>query len=156
VKRIKLTKNQWALVDDEDYDYFNQFYWQAIWDRKTKSYRACRTEYPTRRTILMHREIMNTPKELKCDHKDHDTLNNQKNNLRNVTNAQNSMNKKFANSTNSLGILGVQRHNKKFRAYIMIKGKQIIGKSKTTLDEAKQDRRNMEEKYFGEFSYIGV
>ena len=99
---------------------------------------------------------MNTPKGMKCDHKDHDTLNNQKYNLRNVTNQQNLMNLKSPNSRNSLGVLGVQKHNTKFRAYIMVNKKQITGKVKDTIEEAIQDRKELERMYFGEFSYQGA
>lgn len=154
MKLIELTQNQIAKVSDNWYDYLNRWNWQARWNESTKSYYACRTEYePRKTTIAMARVVANTPDGMICDHINHDTLDNQEDNLRNVTNQQNLMNLKCATTRNSLGILGVQKHNKKFRSYIMINGKQISGKVKETIEEAIQDRKNLELVYFGEFSY---
>lgn len=87
MKTIPLTKGKVALVDDGDYDYLMQWKWCD-----THGY-AMRRSYEKgtrkRKTILMHRVIMNTPVGLEVDHKDFNGLNNQKYNLRNCTSDEN-------------------------------------------------------------------
>lgn len=86
MKLIPLTQNKFAIVDDEDYDWLNQFKWHYS------------TGYAMRRSgkevLLMHREIMNTPKGMESDHEDGKGLNNRKYNLRVCTHAQNMSNQK--------------------------------------------------------------
>jgi hypothetical protein len=92
MKEIKLTRDQVALVDDEDYEYLNQFKWQAYKGERT--YYACRhTRKGDVEREIMHRVIMNTPKGMEVDHIDHNGLNNQKYNLRNCTRSQNQSNR---------------------------------------------------------------
>ena len=52
----------------------------------------------------MHREIMNTPKEMVTDHKDGNGLNNCKSNLRIVTNRQNAQNMRVDKSSKYPGV----------------------------------------------------
>jgi len=44
MKLIPLTQNQFAKVDDDDYDRLNQYKWFAQWNEPTQSYYACRAE----------------------------------------------------------------------------------------------------------------
>lgn len=94
MKEIQLTRGQVALVDDDDYHYLSQFSWYVV-DGKT-TYYAVRAAWDKVKKrcyhVLMHREIMKTPKHLDVDHIDHNGLNNQKFNLRNCTKAENNMN----------------------------------------------------------------
>jgi len=79
-----------ALVDDEDYDYLNQWNWSY-----SKGY-ACRSIVlkKKREIVRMHRLIMKAPDNLEIDHIDHNGLNNQKLNLRIVTRKENANNSK--------------------------------------------------------------
>jgi hypothetical protein len=151
MKEIPLTQGQVALVDDEDFEFLNQWNWYARWDKTTLSYYAFRTEFPTRKTIVMSRLIMNTPKDLQCDHINHDTLNNQKRNLRNVTKSNNQMNRKGPRINTDLGILGVHRHGSGFRGDININKKSIHLPTRRTIEEAIADRKAAEEKYYEEY-----
>jgi hypothetical protein len=90
MKKIKLTQGQFAKVDDEDYDWLNQWKWCAQYNPKTKSYYAVRSVKEG--VKIMSRVIMGEPKGKLVDHEDHDTLNNKKNNLRVATRSQNGMN----------------------------------------------------------------
>jgi hypothetical protein len=94
MKEIILTQGQVALVDDEDYEYLNQFKWQAFWSKKAHTFYAHRPIYKgnKRTKILMHRQILNVPDGLQVDHINHKTLDNQKYNLRIVTCRQNNQN----------------------------------------------------------------
>lgn len=102
MKTIPLTQGQEAIVDNEDYDIQNQFKWCAHWVPSTKSYVAMRREVVdgVSKTIYMHREIMNTPDGMECDHRHHNTLDNRRSELRNCTQSQNRMNKRiYKNNT---------------------------------------------------------
>jgi len=93
MKKIKLTRGLEALVDDEDFEYLNQWKWYALKSNKTH-YAVRNYRFNGKHSLLrMHRIIMATPDNLVIDHKDRDGLNNQKGNLRNCTIIQNAINK---------------------------------------------------------------
>ena len=88
MKRIPLTQGQYALVDGEDYEKLNIHKWYACYRDNTQSYRAVKTIYPDGRPVqlIMSRYIMGEPKGMQVDHRNHNTLDNQKSNLRICTN----------------------------------------------------------------------
>jgi hypothetical protein len=100
MKKIPLTQNKFALVDDEDYDDLNQFKWYA--HKSGNTYYACRKiSHPIKPKKQydekMHRKIMGLKfgNKLQPDHLDHNGLNNQKLNLRitdKIGNAENMYN----------------------------------------------------------------
>ncbi|KKN75918.1 hypothetical protein LCGC14_0376260 [marine sediment metagenome] len=87
IKRIKLTQGKFALVDDEDFEWLNQWKWCAACSKD--HWNACRGQ-----GVLMHRVIMNAPKGLQVDHKNHNGLDNQRYNLRLATQSQNNWNRR--------------------------------------------------------------
>lgn len=92
------------------------------------------------KVVMLHRFIMNTPKNMEVDHINHYTLDNRKSQLRNVTHAQNSQNRKGAQANNTSGVRGVYWH-KQFGRWIAtarIEGKtKYIGRF-TDLSEAEE------------------
>lgn len=120
MKEIPLTKGQVAKVCDCHYHLVKDYKWCALWNPCTKSYYAQRATTIVERfmgapsTAQMHRIINNTPKGVKTDHADHDTLNNQCSNLRDATTSQNAMNRKNKgyNSTGFKGVSFKKRSNK--------------------------------------------
>lgn len=99
MKEIKLTKGQVTLVDDDDFDWLNQWSWYA--DKIGGTFYVKRRIYLGRingkgrgRSIYIHREIMQPSKGKRIDHKDGDGLNNQKHNLRECTHTENMRNAK--------------------------------------------------------------
>ena len=90
MKQIPLTQGKFALVDDADFDWLNQWKWYCL----NGAY-AARNVYSgkNKKCILMHREIACTPDGLLTDHRDLDGLNNQRYNLRDATKSQNGMNR---------------------------------------------------------------
>lgn len=161
MKAIQLTNGYIALVDDDDFDYLNKWKWQAIKCKGGYVY-ATRGFYKEKgkvRKIMMHREIMKTPKGMVCDHSDHNTLNNQKSNLRNCSYSNNSMNKTSQKGSSSK-YLGVHVNKQKYkgkvysywRAQIMVDKKKVtIGSFKSEL-EAAAAYDCMANKYFGDFA----
>ena len=155
MKKIKLTQNKYALVDDNDFEELNKFKWHAlkdentfytgrkIWDKKTKK----------QKYITMHRVIMKTPKGKETDHIDNNGLNNQRSNLRIVTHSQNQMNKGMSKN-NTSGFKGVSwdKNSKKWLALIRFNGKQIYLGVYTTKEEASEAYIKACIKYHGEFA----
>lgn len=153
MKEIYLTQNQIAIVDDWRYEEVNQFKWSARWDENTKSFYAIRTEYhPRQVTVYMHREIANTPKGLRCDHINHNTLDNQECNLRNVTSSQNTMNSK-TRYDNELGERCIHFYGSGYQVRIMKNGKRVFDKTYQSLDEAIAERDKAIKRIHGEFYY---
>jgi hypothetical protein len=154
MKEIKLTQDQLALVDDDDFDYINQWGWYAKFQKGTHSFYAARNEKlgDKQVTVRMHRVIMQTEPGFVVDHINHNTLDNRKANLRNVTEKQNLMNKVMYKN-NTTGVRDVLRHGSGYRARIGVDGKRINGKTRKTVEEAKEDRLYLESKFFGEYNY---
>lgn len=83
-KTIQLTQGQVAIVDDEDYEYLNQWKWCVIkTGRKTKVIFAYRIDKSGGKPvgILMHRLIANAPSDLYVRHNNGDRLDNRRENL---------------------------------------------------------------------------
>ena len=130
MKRISLTQGQYAIVDDDMFDYLNQFKWFANWNKDTQSFYAWRKSKKKddkRHTIPMAREILGLKQGDKHqgDHKDHNTLDNRMMNLRIVTSQQNNWNRKSPK--------GYSWNRGTFQAQIMASGKSIfLGRFHTT------------------------
>lgn len=78
MKKIKLTQDKTALVDDDDYEYLSQWKWSL--QRGYNKYYSAR--YFDGKYIYMHRLIISAKKGEYVDHIDNNGLNNQKLNLR--------------------------------------------------------------------------
>lgn len=105
MKLIKLTQGQFAQVDDEDYDYLNQFKWCTQKNRNT--YYAVRAIHMNGKKckVIMHRVILELKdSKILVDHIDRNGLNNQRNNLRSCNNSQNQMNKRSKGISKYLGV----------------------------------------------------
>ncbi len=156
MKEIQLTQGKVALVDDEDYEYLNQFRWHAHKSKRTWSVRRNISIGHSKGTVLcMHIVLMSPPKGFEIDHKDHNGLNNQKHNLRCCLNKQNVRNMRIP-IDNSTGFKGVcsrkQREHKelKYSAYIQ---RIHLGHFKTKEEAALAYNKKAKE-LFGEFACL--
>jgi hypothetical protein len=116
-KSIPLSQGKFALVDDEDFEYLNQWKWH------------CHHGYAERSDhgftpVRMHREIIHTPTGWYTDHVNGNPLDNRKINLRACTASENQHNSKL-NKDNTSGYKGVYFNNKqnKWYAKIRVNGK---------------------------------
>jgi hypothetical protein len=128
MKKIQLTQGKFAIVDDADYEWLNQWKWYACADCNT--YYAVRAAYKDGKqtTVQMHRQILSLkpsdPRQ--CDHRDGNGLNNRRKNLRIATHAQNQHNQKPQKGGTSI-YKGVSwhRHTAKWCARIGVNGQAI-------------------------------
>jgi len=85
-----------TIIDTEDLEKIKAFpnTWHAHYDNNVKNYYISGAYICDGRivNVQLHRLVMNTPKTLMVDHKNHNTVDNRKYNLRNVTNYENSQN----------------------------------------------------------------
>lgn len=121
MKEIQLTKGKVALVDDDDYEELIKYKWH-INKGNTTFYATRHIEKIHKNKILMHRMIMNVPKEMFIDHIDGNGLNNQRSNLRIVTKRQNSQNKHMEKSSKYVGV-SFDKDTNKWKASIQINKK---------------------------------
>ncbi len=116
MKQIPLTRGQFALVDNEDYDFLIQWNWSARRGQHDNTYYARRTDYSTgqKKEVIMHRLIMKAEKGQMIDHIDGNGLNDQKSNLRFCTPSQNQSNCRRRSGANMTSrFLGVSLKNQK-------------------------------------------
>lgn len=158
MKRIPLTKGQYALVDDIDYQDVSRFNW-CIAKSGSRLYasRKRSRKFPGKRlTLYLHRHIMGEPVGLMVDHINHDTLDNRRENLRVCTQTQNLQNRSGAMGRSKTGLRGVcfDRARNKFLAQISVNGNRInLGRFKTA-EEAKAVYDYANRKHFGEFGGV--
>ena len=157
MKKIPLTKGMFALVDDADYEWLNQWKWYAMKVRNTfYAVRGC-CQSGKYELILMHREILKALPNEKTDHRNHNGLDNQRGNLRTCTNTTNQYNQQPQKGRSSQ-FKGVSWHKShlKWEAYIMKDSKNYhLGHYVSEIDAAKAyDKAAI--KYFGEFAYLNL
>lgn len=132
-KEIPLTQGQVALVDEEWFDYLNQWKWSAIKLGRSHTFYAKRTKRVGPRkenksiTILMHRVIADVKDGMIVDHIDGNTLDNRQVNLRSTTQAVNMQNKHRLRSDNKSGAHCVfwSKLHKSWRAIVTRNGKRM-------------------------------
>lgn len=106
MKKIKLTKGKFAIVDDEDFEFLNQFRWH--FGKSVSRTEYIRTESGiVPRVILMHRFIMGVnDSKVEVDHINHDKLDNRRSNLRLCNRMENGRNRRKGKN-NTSGYKGV-------------------------------------------------
>lgn len=148
MKKIPLTQGKFALVDDANLEWLNQWKWYAGKNRASGIFYAKRSA--KRGKILMHRAILNAKPKQEVDHRDGNSLNNCRDNLRFVTAGQNAMNRHRVVGVSRYK--GVSRHRAKWRACIEKDKKGIhIGYFDLEIEAAKAYDLKAKE-LFGEFA----
>jgi hypothetical protein len=151
-RTIELTQGKVALVDDRDFEYLNQWKWQAM--QNSGTWYAVRTIYsPCKKSIKMHRLITGAPDGMLVDHFNMDGLDNRRANLRVCTKAENMCNRgKQANNTT--GFKGVFRSKDRYLVQITVDGRiKSIGRYATP-EEAARVYDQAALKYHGRFARL--
>ncbi len=119
-----------ALVDDEDYEYLNQWRWSVMVGKRANYAHG----YKDNKIVYMHRAILEDSENMDIDHIDHDGLNNQRHNLRLCSHSDNMKNSKpYGTSI----YLGVHMHTVKTKYYNKKEKKIKIAKSSRWLAKIK-------------------
>ena len=154
MKKIKLTRNKWAIVDDEDYEYLNQ--WKWLCSSVGYAMRHCfdkekykelgltsKKHWQAVECIYMHRFINKTSKGFETDHINKNKLDNRKCNLRTVTHSKNLMNTGlWENNTSGYKGISWYKRYKKWEAKICVNYKQIyLGRFKGLSDAIKARKK---------------
>jgi hypothetical protein len=154
MKKIPLSQGKFALVDDDDFEWLNQWKWRL--DLKSGYVvRNIRVEKKIPR-IYMHRLILNPPKGLYTDHINHNKLDNRRDNLRVCTTSQNGANRLKQTKKSLSRFKGVTWHKRDsvWQSTIKHKGKNIfIGYFNDEITAAKK-YNVVAKKIFGEYAYL--
>jgi hypothetical protein len=120
MKKILVGNNNFALVDDSDYDRLREHKWSLSPTGYAMTTIGGRVSY-------MHRLLLDVPKNLECDHRNGNHLDNQRANIRICTHGQNMAARRMHHDNKS-GFKGVTfeaRSRNKWHAQIC-KDKEII------------------------------
>lgn len=145
MKKILLTKGQYALVDDQDFEWLNQHKWYCSHGYAVRYAGGGRKNRVIKR---MHRVVNKTPEGKITDHINRNKLDNRRNNLRSANKSENGLNAKLR-VDNTTGHKGIYRDKSrdKWVAELFRNGKNLLKKRFDTKEEAIAKRKEMESQY---------
>ncbi len=156
MKQILLSQGKYALVDDKNYDWLNQWKWTLSKGRHTY-YAKRNIKLPNGKyqVILMHREILGLKQGdgKLVDHKDNNGFNNKADNIRICNNTENHQNGKAHKDGTSIykGVFWDKR-TQKWAVCIQINSKpRWLGRHSSEIDAAKIYDKSARE-LFGKFA----
>jgi len=158
MREISLTQGKVALVDDEDYEFLNQWKWRHDGNGNRKTGYAMRSLPRTlgkQTNISMHRFLLKASTGYEVDHANHEGLDNRRINLRLCLRQENACNRS-GQKNNVSGFKGVSFHRGtgKWRAVIHHKGKQYNLGHYTTKEDAAKAYNEGAKKYHKEFASV--
>ena len=156
MKKIKLTQGKHALVDDDDFEFLNQWRWCAHKQRNGIFYAVRSSDTKQKRMMgWMHRIVLNTSKGMETDHINNDGLDNRKINLRVCTRSENLCNRaRFKNNTSGFKGVSWYKPYEKWTARITVNQKTIFLGYFNDLQQAALAYNKAAVKHQGEFAQL--
>ncbi len=159
--RIPLTKNQWAIIDECDYEKIRKFKWSITCSGNKSIFYAyswipkiLKHEFNFKKHIMMHQLIsgLTAP-----DHINGDGLDNRRCNLRKATSSQNMMNQRKQTGTSSKykGVYLFKQPSKWMAKIQFNKKTYYLGYFLNEMDAAIAYDKKAKE-FFGEFAKLNV
>ncbi len=156
MRKIKLTKGYYAILDDDDFTRLGQFKWSALEAKNGVIYAV---RYDRDEFVFLHREVMGTrDPSVMIDHRNRNGLNCTRRNLRFCTNSLNSANRIKSRCPASSFFKGVSwdKINRKWRADIQVNYKRLNLGRFCSEKEAARAYNAAAKKYFGEFASVNL
>lgn len=139
-REIILTQGRVAIVDDADFEWLNQWKWNAH-DSHGWAWYARRIHMAgegKKTQIIMHRLILKAPKGAYSDHINGNGLDNRRANLRLCNSSQNNSNRHYGWGSSKFKGVSWDKINKKWAASIKHNKQQIaLGRFSLEIDAAK-------------------
>jgi hypothetical protein len=144
MKKIKLTQNKFAVVDDADFELVSKFKWCA----HKEGHKFYAVTNIGKIQIRMHQVVLGRG----VDHKNDDGLDNRRENLRICNQSQNNANRRKFNGTSKFKGVYYHRARNKWQAGIKFEGRYfylgIFEKEKDAANAYNEKAREL----FGEFA----
>lgn len=161
MKRLKLTKGKFAIVDNRDFPHVAQYKWQAYMTPQNRTWYALRKFGPPgdRHTISMHRFILG-PGKRQVDHRDGNGLNNRRYNLRACSHQKNMRNRRVLSlqkkTSRFKGVSLTRVRTNSWLACIYVSKKRILLGWHPTQEQAALAYNLAAKRHFGEFARLNV
>lgn len=156
MKEIILTKNKVTIVDDDDFDWLNQWKWHFNTGYASRSISRDNKRFG----IQMHRLIMSAKIGQNIDHIDRNKLNNSRKNLRFASDIENACNVAKIKKICSSKYKGVHYRNdrcsKNWMVTVKFNGVRYYGGSYNTEIEAAMAYNIFAKKIQGNFSFLNI
>lgn len=135
-------RNEQFFFDKGDYDIIKSYCWRI----NEQGYVQTQKD---KKKILMHRLLLNAPKNKDVDHNNRIRNYNIKSNLTIVTKKENNQNNSiYKNNTSGTTGVSFDKNIGQWRSYINIDKKRIYGGIFNNIEDAIQSRNELEKKYF--------
>lgn len=160
-KQIELTQGRVAIVDDEDFERLSQWKWRYLSAPNKRTGYAVRsaprkTKLKPRSAVLMHRDIIDAPRDTDVDHINSNNLDNRRRNLRLCTGTQNNGNQqKYRGSSRYKGV-SWHKNNQKWEADIQFEYKCFFLGLFDDEESAAQTYNEAALQHFGDFARLNI
>lgn len=149
--QIQLTKNNFAEIDDDDFEVIKNYKWVTLNSRGRLYAISSWYENGVKKHILMHRLILGVEKGMCVDHIDGNGLNNKKENIRICSHGENMRNSKPRKHSQT-GIRGVRFDFGKYFGRVYF-NKKRYQKVFSNIEDAAKWASEKRKELHGEFAY---